>query len=94
MGRVRAMGVALALVATGCGSNVPANGHCQSDSDCRLCQVCGCSKAYASADTAGATCEDIQAQSSCFRGVTADCLSGPLTALCVSGRCQAVASMR
>lgn len=93
-GILRWMALACALGLWGCGAAFPANGACARDVDCQVCEVCGCTKAYSAADTAGASCGEIAAATLCPKGVTADCMDGPVTALCVAGTCQAVASMR
>jgi hypothetical protein len=82
--------IVLALGLAGCGPRAQPNGICRGDGDCRLCEVCGCTKAYSELENSGMTCAQIQQETLCTKGMTADCMSGPLSGLCVANRCQAV----
>ena len=89
MGRAWAI-AGLVCALAGCGSGFPTGGSCTSDSQCRLCTICACEKAYSVTDIGSATCQQIAASETCPYGVAPDCESGPLQALCVSGHCSAV----
>ncbi len=81
--------VAAVAALAGCGPKYATNGPCVSDSDCTLCDACGCARVYAKSDIDTASCGQVTKDLSCVPEPS-DCKPvGAYQALCVSGVCQA-----
>lgn len=89
---IRIFGAALcgAALLAGCGGH-DTNGPCSQDSECTLCEVCGCVQVYSAQDLNGASCDQVASDETCPPQPSDDCVNGPFAALCVSGHCQRVA---
>lgn len=82
--------VGLALLGgVACSEPYPENGSCSRSADCKQCIVCGCPRAYSTADV-GSTCEEIQAATKCEDEQAGTCPTGAVQTLCVSGACRVV----
>jgi hypothetical protein len=76
------------LGAASCGPRYATNGSCTQDTDCVVCALCACARAYSITTIDTATCTQVGQDVSCVPEPDTCIPAGAQQSRCVSGSCQ------